>query len=147
MSTFAYSLRSYSNLNPWVAQLDKRVENVLVNRGKAVGKNKRRTTRNDSIDGERPTISKAEKPTLAVLTHEIKIRNQVIYLDPPIEDARSKWYNQFHEWLAIVCSLPRLQSSSYDIDLQVRGTFSRETTYSNLLNHRFRVIHLRRLMK
>ncbi|CAB4481707.1 unnamed protein product [Rhizophagus irregularis] len=160
-------LESYSNLNPWVAQLDKRVENVLVNRledavdawtiefmesgdesanfaesiyseavsisGKAVGKNKRRTTRNDSIDGERPTISKAEKPTLAVLTHEIKIRNQVIYLDPPIEDARAKWYNQFHEWLAIVCSLPRLQSSSYDIDLQVRGTFSRETTYSNLL--------------
>ncbi|RIA96574.1 dynein heavy chain [Glomus cerebriforme] len=160
-------LESYSNLNTWVAQLDKRVENVLVNRlqtaieawrtefmisgdksanfaesmsreavsisGKAVKKNKRRTTRNDSIDGERPAILKAEKPSLSVSTHEIKIRNQVIYLDPPIEDARVNWYNQLHEWLAIVCSLPRLQSSSYDIDLQVRETFTRETTYSNLL--------------
>jgi dynein heavy chain 1, cytosolic len=161
------NLESYSNLNAWVAQLDKRIENVLINRlqtsieawttefmisgdenanftdytsreavsisGKAVKKSKRRSTRNDSIDGERPAILKAEKPTLVASTHEVRIRNQVIYLDPPIEDARTNWYNQLHEWLAIVCGLPRLQSSRYDIDLQVRGASTCESTYSNLL--------------
>jgi len=161
------NLESYSNLNTWVAQLDKRIENVLINRlktsieawtyefmisgdenansseyssreavsisGKTVKKNKRRSTRNDSIDGERPAILKAEKPTLNISTHEVRIRDQVIYLDPPIEDARSNWYNQLHDWLAIVCGLPRLQSSRYDIDLQVRGSITRETSYSNLL--------------
>ncbi|CAI2172645.1 16667_t:CDS:10, partial [Funneliformis geosporum] len=160
------NLESYSNLNTWVSQLDKRVETVLVNRlqqaisawtaefmisgdesansdsmsreavsisGKVVKKNRRRTTRNDSMDGEKPVILKAEKPSLIVSTHEVRIRNQVIYLDPPIEDARANWYNQLHEWLAIVCNLPRLQSSRYDIDVQVRGTICRETSYSNLL--------------
>lgn len=33
------------------------------------------------------------------LVHEIRIRNQVIYLDPPIELARANWYQQLHEWL------------------------------------------------
>ncbi|CAG8442752.1 1825_t:CDS:10 [Diversispora eburnea] len=101
--------------------------------GKSMKKSKRRTTRNDSIDGDRPIITKAEKPNLEVSVHEVRIRNQVIYLDPPIEDARTNWYNQLHEWLAVICNLPRLQSSRYDINLQVRSSITQETTYSNLL--------------
>ncbi|CAG8466762.1 5969_t:CDS:10, partial [Racocetra fulgida] len=91
-------------------------------------KNRRRTTRTDSIDGERPLTAKSEKPVLERSVHTVRIKNQVIYLDPPIEDARTKWYNQLHEWLC------KIQGSRYDIDLQVRGSsVSRETTYSNLL--------------
>lgn len=33
------------------------------------------------------------------LVHEIRIRNQVIYLDPPMEMARANWYKQLHRWL------------------------------------------------
>ncbi|CAG8591249.1 25222_t:CDS:2, partial [Racocetra persica] len=99
-----------------------------------VMKNRRRTVRTDSIDGERPLTAKSEKPVLVRSVHTVRIKNQVIYLDPPIEDARTKWYNQLHEWLSIVCNLSRIQGSRYDIDLQVRGSsVSRETTYSNLL--------------
>ncbi|CAG8487876.1 5917_t:CDS:10 [Dentiscutata erythropus] len=156
------NLESYSNLDAWVAQLDKRIETVLsqrlqrsisswttefisssddstdiesISHETSTSKGaKRRTARNDSFDGERPTIAKTEKPVLKHSVYTVRIRNQVIYLDPPIEDARTKWYNQLHEWLSVVCNLPRILGSRYDIDLQVRGsTVSRETTYSNLL--------------
>ena len=36
---------------------------------------------------------------LAPIVHEIRIQNQVIFLDPPIEHARAVWIRQLHEWL------------------------------------------------
>lgn len=33
------------------------------------------------------------------MVHEIRIQNQVIFLDPPIEYAREAWIRQLHEWL------------------------------------------------
>lgn len=45
-------------------------------------------------DGTR-SISIAIKP----LVHEVRIRNQVIYLDPPIEAARQEWLDQFQDAL------------------------------------------------
>ncbi|KAG9288876.1 hypothetical protein G9A89_001252 [Geosiphon pyriformis] len=103
--------------------------------GKSTKRNKRQSTRGDQSDDEKSAATlKAEmKPTLKVSIHEVCIRNQVIFLDPPIEQARANLYNQLHEWLAIVCNLPRIQSSRYEIELQVRGPISQETTYSNLL--------------
>ena len=37
--------------------------------------------------------------TLKPIVHEIRIQNQVIFLDPPIEYARSTWIMQLHDWL------------------------------------------------
>ena len=37
------------------------------------------------------------------LTHEIRIRNQVIYLDPPIELARQDWIGQLQDTLGECC--------------------------------------------
>ena len=39
------------------------------------------------------------KMTLKSIVHEIRIQNQVIFLDPPIEYARSTWIRQLHDWL------------------------------------------------
>ena len=36
---------------------------------------------------------------LKPIVHEIRIQNQVIFLDPPIESAREIWVKQLHEWL------------------------------------------------
>jgi hypothetical protein len=36
---------------------------------------------------------------LKPIVHEIRIQNQVIFLDPPIEYARQTWIQQLHEWL------------------------------------------------
>jgi hypothetical protein len=37
--------------------------------------------------------------TLKPIVHEIRIQNQVIFLDPPIESARQTWLQQLHDWL------------------------------------------------
>ena len=36
---------------------------------------------------------------LKPIVHEIRIQNQVIFLDPPIEYARQTWIHQLHDWL------------------------------------------------
>lgn len=36
---------------------------------------------------------------LKPIVHEIRIQNQVIFLDPPIESARQTWLQQVHDWL------------------------------------------------
>ena len=33
------------------------------------------------------------------IVHEIRIQNQVIFLDPPIEYARATWIKQLHDWI------------------------------------------------
>lgn len=41
--------------------------------------------------------------TLKPIVHEIRIQNQVIFLDPPIEYARKTWVQQLHDWLGMYC--------------------------------------------
>lgn len=70
------------------------------------------------------------------IVHEIRIQNQVIFLDPPIEYARATWIKQLHDWLGIVCRLRRIQSSRYEIGLQMQNPSTvsmSETTYTSLL--------------
>lgn len=87
--------------------------------------------------------------TLKPIVHEIRIQNQVIFLDPPIEYARKTWIQQLHEWLGklrdcidcscfdvapgIVCRLRRIQSSRYEIGLQMQRNTATETTYTSLV--------------
>lgn len=33
------------------------------------------------------------------IVHEIRIQNQVIFLDPPLEYSRQFWILQLHDWL------------------------------------------------
>ncbi|EMD41483.1 dynein heavy chain protein 2 [Gelatoporia subvermispora B] len=73
--------------------------------------------------------------TLKPIVHEIRIQNQVIFLDPPIEYARQTWIQQLHSWLGVVCRLRRIQSSRYEIGLQMQGAPVSETTYTSLLTH------------
>ena len=38
-------------------------------------------------------------PELPVLVHEIRIRNQVLSLSPPLEEARATWIRNLFDWL------------------------------------------------
>ncbi|KAK9719430.1 dynein heavy chain [Basidiobolus ranarum] len=151
------NLESYSNLDEWVAQLDSRVESVLAIRlqqaikewieefflideenanslSKLASKKIKRKGWMD-LDDEDGTKARDEKtrPNLRILVHEIRIRNQVMYLDPPLEQARASWYTQLHDWLAVICYLKRIQSSRYEIGLHVKSESSLDVTYTNLL--------------
>jgi hypothetical protein len=71
------------------------------------------------------------------LVHEIKIRNQVIFLDPPMEIARQEWLIQFQDSLSVICDLARIRSSRYEISLQVDEDSAEETTYVGIVSDSF----------
>ncbi|KAJ7366479.1 dynein heavy chain, N-terminal region 1-domain-containing protein [Mycena albidolilacea] len=149
------NLEGYANLEQWVAELDRRIEGILLQRLQqivAVWCEQFDRAATDDGDTGRPALrditnkrrgadkrgAKEEKflegnMTLKPVVHEIRIQNQVIFLDPPIEYARANWIRQLHDWLGVVCRLRRIQSSRYEIGLQMQGTSVAETNYTALL--------------
>lgn len=54
--------------------------------------------------------------TLKPIVHEIRIQHQVIFLDPPIEYARSSWIKQLHDWLGMSHAyLPTQSRLTFDV--------------------------------
>ncbi|KAJ8515286.1 hypothetical protein ONZ45_g7260 [Pleurotus djamor] len=150
------NLEGYANLEHWVADLDKRIETILLQRLTQTIQiwcsefdrvddgsfrrdilpvsNKRRgdkRTKEEKVRHPLPTLE--GNLTLMPIVHEIRIQNQVIFLDPPIEHARATWISQLHDWLGVVCRLRRIQSSRYEIGLQMQGAEAVETSYTSLL--------------
>ncbi|EST04700.1 Dynein heavy chain, domain-1 [Kalmanozyma brasiliensis GHG001] len=154
------NLEGYPNLDEWVGNLDRLIEDVLLRRLKSVsvawcqafvrhgmsqGGTKSGSVRGNKalangangagaggIDGEAGAAS--DKIVLQPITHEVRIQNQVIFLDPPLENARASWFRQLHEALSVVCCLTRIQSSRYEIGLQMRGKQrATEQDYTSLL--------------
>ncbi|KAI0242051.1 dynein heavy chain [Massospora cicadina] len=149
------NFESYSNLDQWVAYLDSQVQGVLRLRLQRalkawVGafshaaeekpaasetkiKKVRRRVSERHVQFDEQQEEGLYRPTLQVLVHEILLRNQVMYLDPPIEQARASWYHQLHEWLSTVCALPKLQNSRYELGLESQAEDPRESTYMSIL--------------
>ncbi|KAF7365498.1 hypothetical protein MVEN_00422800 [Mycena venus] len=151
------NLEGYANLEQWVAELDRRIEGFLLQRLQQIIAvwceqfDRAADGDGDTGTGGRPVLrditnkrrgadkrgAKEEKflegnMTLKPVVHEIRIQNQVIFLDPPIEYARANWIRQLHDWLGVVCRLRRIQSSRYEIGLQMQGTSVAETNYTAL---------------
>ncbi|KAI0727592.1 dynein heavy chain, N-terminal region 1-domain-containing protein [Fomitopsis betulina] len=149
------NLEGYANLEQWVAELNQRIEGILLQRlVQTIQLWCSEFDRTEEADGRREPLlrditnkrradkraAKEEKPiegtlSLKPIVHEIRIQNQVIFLDPPIEHARQNWVKQLHDWLGVVCRLRRIQSSRYEIGLQMQGHTTTESTYTSLLTH------------
>ncbi|KAF9649981.1 hypothetical protein BDM02DRAFT_3112755 [Thelephora ganbajun] len=145
------NLEGYANLEHWVAELDKRIEIILLKRLAQLvqvwcaefdrtddADTRRDHTREMSSKRRSDKRAKDEKfleghMTVKPIVHEIRIQNQVIFLDPPIEYARQTWVRQLHDWIGVVCRLHRIQSSRYEIGLQMQSATVSETTYTSLL--------------
>lgn len=131
------NLQNFVNLNHWVHELNQKIEMIFLTRLQEavilwieVFK-----SRDDGVDGDiiRKRISQlgqgfskkieenTYKPKMQTLVHEIGIRNQVISLEPPLEYARASWFLQLHEWLGIVCNLPKLKASRYEMSIGIDG--------------------------
>ena len=59
-----------------------------------------------------------QNPIVRPMVHELRMKNSVIYLDPPIEEARVNWYQMLDQWLANIYNLSRIQASRYDIGIR-----------------------------
>ncbi|KAJ3336987.1 hypothetical protein HDU93_001788 [Gonapodya sp. JEL0774] len=144
------NFEAYSNLESWVKSLDMKVEDILSSRLELALKNwttefasqtdsdmyrevtnapshiRRRTPRTSS-DSLR--IPATDRPRISTQILEVRMKNQNMFLDPPLEHARENIYHQLHAWLATVCTLTRIQSSRYDMMAKTAA----EVSYASLL--------------
>lgn len=122
------NLENYANLQLWVNETNQSIEAILVERlRKAIQLWVRSFTQakkdgvNDDSTRVQPTDLEGEidTPKFRHLVHEVSMRNQVIYLEPPPHFARANWLSQFHDWLGIVCNLPLIKSSRYEMKMSI----------------------------
>ena len=121
------NLENYSNLAAWVAGLNREIEGILLDRlRKAMqlwiqsfaafdgsGDMPRREVYPPGDDDGAPPVH----PEFRAIVHEVSMRNQVIYLDPPLEFARADLMAGFQGWLGVACSLPVIKASRYEMSV------------------------------
>lgn len=117
------NLENYANLATWVSDMNDRIESILLVRLNYAMSQWIDVFKNGGEDEEhRHELSGGEtsevRPTLSDLTLEVTMRNQVIYLSPPVEYARASWLEQLQQWLAVVCTLQKIKASRYEIKLE-----------------------------
>jgi dynein heavy chain 1 len=135
------SLRQYSNLPQWVAKLDQEVEKMLAARleaGLEAWTQALLRTEDDNLDLSMDTDAPIQAqhkpggdPQIKGLVHELRITNQLMYLNPPLENARFNLFQELFAWEQVILTLPRIQHSRYQVGLDVESEHS--THYKNLL--------------
>ncbi|KAH8923510.1 hypothetical protein BT69DRAFT_1319504 [Atractiella rhizophila] len=127
------NLEGYSNLESWTKTLDEKIERVFIERLKSILelwsaqflKDGSKEREGAHAAGRKAVEKKESKKDGALelkpIVHEVCIKNQVIYLDPPIEFARAQWYGQLQDWLGVICGLKRIQSSRYELGLKFKS--------------------------
>jgi dynein heavy chain 1 len=139
------NLKSYTNLDNWVKELDQKVEEKLKGRlTKAitlwlvsldqfdVEKDSQWDARDTGLSKD--SIAIADLPNIVSSVHEITIRNQVMVLNPPVERARENLYEQLQTFVAIITDLPRIQASKYVMGNEVNELNKSLLTYRTLLS-------------
>ena len=124
------NLEGYANLALWVHEINQRIEAILVERlhnalqiwvqnfseSPKANDNTPRVEELNHLGFEGITV-----PEFSKLTLEVLMRNQTVFLDPPVESARASWLSQLHEWLGIACNLPIIISSRYEMRISGDG--------------------------
>lgn len=121
------SLHSYSNLNAWVDKLDEQVEKKLANRLNAGIKSWTQALHGkeeneldvipDTETPQSPVHRAGGDPKIQSLVHEIRITNQVMYVNPSIEEARFNLLQQLFAWENVILTLNRIESTRYQVGL------------------------------
>ncbi|ELR09608.1 Dynein heavy chain, cytoplasmic [Pseudogymnoascus destructans] len=128
MAVDQLNLENFVNLDHWVHGMNQRIENTLLGRlhqaiktwieafqdvqSETVDSDSRRRLKTDPND-----VSISSLPVIRQLVHEITMRNQVIYLEPPLEYARANWVSELHGWLGVVCNLRKIKASRYQMSI------------------------------
>jgi dynein heavy chain 1, cytosolic len=123
------NLESYSNIPYWVSKTNERVIETLRLRLQQALKD----WSEEFEHGEGTALPAKEEgsPNVETFAHDIVMQNQLIQLEPPLEDARAGWLDNLHAWLGTVCNLPRIQASRFETALTLGGTGG-PRTYSEM---------------
>ncbi|KAL9078918.1 MAG: hypothetical protein Q9157_002174 [Trypethelium eluteriae] len=146
-------LENFANLRQWVAIMNSRIEDILLDRLKHALTKWIEYFNGSESSAQRPSSSDQElaeeqkyKPSFPHLTHEISIRNQVIYLEPPLDFARASWLSQLQKWMGVACDLNRVQASRYELRVDSSADYVAKS-FANLpskcaetLGHAYQVV-------
>ncbi|KAL2754348.1 hypothetical protein ACRALDRAFT_1041995 [Sodiomyces alcalophilus JCM 7366] len=131
------NLEQYVNLPYWVEKVNRKIKEILLSRLQHAIQSWIVSFEDEYLDdGPRKRINEnggeaaPMGPTIKRLVHELTMRNQVIYLDPPLEYARASWFVQLHDWLGIVCNLKKVKATRYQMTLTM--TVSSEPRFDDL---------------
>lgn len=111
------SFKSFSNLHIWIQDLDHQIEAILSERlSEQISKWVTQFEKFDELhEKDRDLI---DLPTI----HELKLQDQIIYIDPPIEYARYYWMQDFHRMLGMIGCLPRLEANRYETTILTKDS-------------------------
>ncbi|KAI9871266.1 MAG: hypothetical protein M1830_003131, partial [Pleopsidium flavum] len=135
------NLENFANLSYWVNEINQKIEAILLERLKQaiqlwieVFQEARSDEVNENSSHKRISGDHTQHydPQLTRLVLEISMRNQVIYLDPPLEYARASWFSQLHDWLGIICNLPKVKSSRYEMNINLSRSADTEARFNAL---------------
>eukprot|EP00562_Extubocellulus_spinifer_P009490 CAMPEP_0178491962 /NCGR_PEP_ID=MMETSP0696-20121128/11685_1 /TAXON_ID=265572 /ORGANISM="Extubocellulus spinifer, Strain CCMP396" /LENGTH=4359 /DNA_ID=CAMNT_0020119857 /DNA_START=116 /DNA_END=13193 /DNA_ORIENTATION=+ len=119
------SLAGYSDLASWVDVVDSRISNVLAERLEAALKEWDMAYQiKDSVgdeeqgraagDGDASTQAR-RRVRIPPIMVEILLRNQEISASPSVPVVREIFLKELHDYMAIVCSLPRPTSERFEV--------------------------------
>ncbi|GAA97827.1 uncharacterized protein L969DRAFT_96169 [Mixia osmundae IAM 14324] len=132
------NLEGFVNLDAYVAQLDAHIERKLQDRLQNVLEHWTEDFAKENIDGYQPLgngVSVHGKgEALPTFQHELRIQNQVIFLEPPLAAARVHCYAHLQEQMAVVCALNRVTTSRYDMGSQLDDHTPQTLRYTALMS-------------
>ena len=128
------NLENYANLSTWVANLNSEVRSVLQERLDAALGNWTWTFSNaTSLEGSNshPPTDSAYKVTFPVISIEIMMNNQTIFIEPPLSFVKASWLAHLEEWLNVLCHLRLVKASRYQMSAAASLTQA-DATFSDL---------------
>ena len=123
------NLEAFSNIPFWVAKTNEKVVETLHGRLQQALKNWSEAFAHGPSNDNQQRDPGA--PVIKTSTHHIIMQNQLIQLEPPLEDAKAQWLDNLHNYLSIVSNLPKIQASRFENALNIRG-FNTASTYNGL---------------
>ncbi len=115
-----------SNIQIWISEMDTKLEAILTKKLEEVIEIWLKEFNNPSQNENQILIKE-------YTIYNVKLKDQMIYLEPSINEAREFWYSNLHEALSIICSAKRIE---YRLEASFyKDNIYRETTYRNILNN------------
>ncbi|GAB1316626.1 dynein heavy chain, partial [Madurella fahalii] len=119
------NLEQYVNLGYWVERMNKQIKAVLLARLQHAVQAWIEAFEDEHLERpsdrrralEQADTTKTDVPVIKKLVHEITMRNQVIYLDPPLEFARASWFSQLQDWIGVICNLKKIKATRYQMTI------------------------------
>lgn len=112
-----------SNIQIWISEIDSKLESILIKKLEEIINIWLKEF--NAFGSQNPILIKE------YICYHIKLKDQMIYLEPSINEAREFWYSQLHSALAIVCSAKRIE---YRLEANFyKDNVFRETTYRSIL--------------